>query len=216
MGVPALLVEFPAATGAEGTTPGPAVVARAGLLGRQWPVFWLVGNRFFRPISTLGIVGYGSAAVACFLARGATMTASMAMATAGRNSSSSNSIITVRGDWRVYALAAVCHLVTVVHSAVNMQPVNEKIEALGILGVAEEEEEEELDGSKNNSSSSSSRRRHDKAALRPELAETYARTWIRYNTVRLITPVVAGTLALTQILGTGVTATTTLPVPVVY
>ncbi|KAI2638297.1 hypothetical protein GGS21DRAFT_489008 [Xylaria nigripes] len=141
MGVPALLVDFPAPS-------SPDHAARAQLLGRQWPIFWKMGNVFFRPISTLGIFGYGYTAWAA----------------------SSNSRL---GDWRVYAIAAVCHLITVVHSAVNMQPINEKLDGL----------------------------REPKGQADTKLAAEYARKWIKFNTVRLITPVVAGTLALTQVLG---------------
>lgn len=54
MGVPALLVDFPPPS-----SPGHAAAARH--LGHQWPIFWSMGNVFFRPISTLGIFGYGYA-----------------------------------------------------------------------------------------------------------------------------------------------------------
>ncbi|KAI4612156.1 hypothetical protein J4E83_007705 [Alternaria metachromatica] len=54
MTVPALLVNFP--------RPGsPDHKERAQLLGRQWPLCWTVGNQFFRPISTLGFLGYAYA-----------------------------------------------------------------------------------------------------------------------------------------------------------
>ncbi|KAK8138232.1 hypothetical protein PG984_001612 [Apiospora sp. TS-2023a] len=150
MGVPALLVDFP-----KPSAPGHA--ERARLLGRQWPVFWAVGNVFFRPISTLGIFGYGYTAWAARAALSGT---------------------TRLGDWRWYAVAAACHLVTVVHSAVNMQPINEKIDAL--------------------SATDDKTKTHGKVEAR--LAESYARNWISYNTVRLITPAVAGSLALWQTL----------------
>ncbi|KAI0392935.1 hypothetical protein F5Y17DRAFT_477173 [Xylariaceae sp. FL0594] len=143
MGVPILLVDFPSPSREEEEEHA----ARARLLGRQWPVFWRVGNVFFRPISTFGILGYG-------------------------------------WDARVFALAALCHLITVVHSAVNMQPINEKIEALSRSGG------EGVSGSG----------KVGTVQTDAKLAEHYARKWIRYNTVRLITPVVAGTLALTQVL----------------
>ncbi|KAK8114284.1 uncharacterized protein PG998_001226 [Apiospora kogelbergensis] len=143
MGVPALLVDFP-----KPSAPGHA--ERARLLGRQWPVFWAVGNVFFRPISTLGIFGYGYGAWA---ARAGTPGVRL-------------------GDWRWYAVAAACHLATVVHSAVNMQPINEKLDALSTAGG-------KVDTSR---------------------AESLARNWISFNTVRIITPVVAGSLALWQTL----------------
>lgn len=144
MGVPALLVDFPPPT-------SPDYSARVRLLGRQWPVFWAVGNVFFRPISTFGIFGYGYTAYCA--------------------SSSSGSYRL--GDWRLYALAAACHLITVVHSALNMQPINEKLDAL------KEPKAPGIEASK---------------------AESYARKWISYNTVRLIMPAAAGSLALWQTL----------------
>ncbi|KAI1773608.1 hypothetical protein F4818DRAFT_421107 [Hypoxylon cercidicola] len=145
MGVPALLVDFPPAS-------SPDHAARARLLGRQWPTFWAVGNNFFRPISTFGIFGYAY-----------TSWAASSQGPDGR-----------LGDWRPYAIASLCHLVTVVHSAMNMQPINEKIDALsdakGRVGVDSKQ------------------------------AEAYARKWIKFNTVRLITPIVAGSLALFQLI----------------
>lgn len=143
MGVPALLVDFPSPS-------SPEHAARARLLGRQWPVFWVVGNQFFRPISTLGIFGYAYT--------------SWIASSQGPNG--------VFGDWKPYAFSALCHLITVVHSALNMQPINEKLDAL----------------------------REPKGRVDSKQAESYARKWIKFNTVRLITPVVAGTLALFQVL----------------
>ncbi|KAI0103847.1 hypothetical protein GGR51DRAFT_561503 [Nemania sp. FL0031] len=142
MGVPVLLVDFPPPS-------SPDHADRARLLGRQWPTFWKVGNVFFRPISTLGVLGYGYTAWAA------------SQSTTGR-----------LGDWRAYAISAMCHLITVVHSAINMQPINEKLDAL----------------------------KEPKGRVDSKLAECYARKWIKFNTVRLITPVIAGTLALTQAL----------------
>ncbi|KAI1266545.1 hypothetical protein F5Y18DRAFT_444993 [Xylariaceae sp. FL1019] len=143
MGVPALLVNFPPASSSEHES-------RARLLARQWPILWKVGNVFFRPISTLGIFGYAYTAWAV----------------------SSKASDDQMGDWRLYAIAAVCHLVTVVHSALNMQPINEKIAALEA----------------------------PKGHVDTRLAESYGRKWIKYNTVRLITPFIAGSLALSQAL----------------
>ena len=142
MGVPALLVDFPPPSSTE-------YDARARLVGRQWPVFWHVGNVFFRPISTLGIFGYA-------------YTAWSAGARGGL------------GDWRVYAISSACHLLTVVHSAVNMQPINVKIDSL----------------------------RDGKGGEDSPKAEQLLRSWIRGNTVRMITPLVAGSLALWELLRT--------------
>ena len=143
MGVPALLVDFPPPS-------SPEYSARARLVGRQWPVFWQVGNVFFRPISTLGIFGYAytSWAAACLGSHGRL------------------------GDWRIYAVSSMCHLVTVVHSAVNMQPINVKIDSL-----------------------------RDSKGDSPK-AEQLLRGWIRGNTVRMITPFIAGSLALWELLRT--------------
>lgn len=147
MGVPALLVDFP-----KPSSPEHASAVRH--LGRQWPVFWNMGNVFFRPISTLSILSYGYAGYATYLL------------------SASGPGMTHR-DWRVYALAAACHLLTAIHSAVNMQPINAKIDAL----------------------------RESKATgVDTSLAEYYARKWIRLNGVRIVMPLVAGTAALWQTL----------------
>ncbi|KAI1331394.1 hypothetical protein F5Y16DRAFT_395277 [Xylariaceae sp. FL0255] len=154
MGVPALLVDFPPPS-------SPEHAARARLLGRQWPVFWVVGNNFFRPISTLGVFGYAYAAWAA---------------------ASSSQESARLGDWRVYALSSLCHLITVVHSAVNMQPINEKLDALAVAA-GEQKEGKIISG-----------------GVDVALAETYARRWIQFNTVRMITPVVAGSLVLWQVL----------------
>ncbi|KAK8855387.1 hypothetical protein PGQ11_011299 [Apiospora arundinis] len=139
MGVPALLVDFPLPRSA-------SHAERARLLGGQWPVFWAVGNRFFRPISTLGIVGYGVAAWTA-------ATSSVALHEGGRSS----------GSWKFFAIAAGCHVVNV--------PINERIAALA--GEARDNEK----------------------------AEEYARRWKRLNLVRLVMPLIAGTLAMTQVLG---------------
>ncbi|CCC05101.1 unnamed protein product [Sordaria macrospora k-hell] len=158
MGVPALLIGFPHPS-------SPSHAERARLLGNQWPVFWRVGNVFFRPISTFGILGYGYAAWACSRATSSTQ---------GLGSTSGNA-------WKFYAISALCHLITVVHSAVNMQPINAKIEGLRRAGV---------EGGKNGGT--------DLA-----LAEYYARKWARLNLVRLVMPALAGTVALWTTLKAG-------------
>ncbi|KAK4168443.1 cytochrome P450 [Cladorrhinum sp. PSN259] len=162
MGVPALLVDFP-----NPTSPDHAAAARR--LGRQWPVFWRVGNVFFRPISTLGIVGYAFASYAAYRSSSSTTSSSLIGTRFGSGG------VEGGADWRLLAVSAVCHLVTVVHSAVNMQPLNGKIDALrgeGGGGV-------KVDVS---------------------LAEWYARRWIKLNLVRLVMPAVAGSIALWQTL----------------
>ncbi len=64
------------------------------------------------------------------------------------------------------------HLATIIHSAKNMQPLNDKLEALA--GRASEKELGE--------------------------AESVARKWASWNRLRLVTPVVAGCLALYQLI----------------
>ncbi|KAF2443058.1 hypothetical protein P171DRAFT_391143 [Karstenula rhodostoma CBS 690.94] len=144
MTVPALLVDFP--------KPGtPDHTSRARLLGRQWPLCWTVGNQFFRPISTLGVLGYAYAGYAVWREY--------------------KEHVVAKGDWRMFAVAALLHLTTVIHSAVNMQPLNDKLEAL-----AGRTSEKDLGA-----------------------AEGIARRWGSWNRVRVITPLIAGTLALFQL-----------------
>jgi hypothetical protein len=141
MTIPALLVDFPPA-GLPGHT------ERARLLGRQWPLCWSVGNVFFRPISTLGCIGYAYTAYAVYKEGSRTAC-----------------------DWRVFAFAAAVHAVTVLHSAVNMQPMNDRLEGLARAGEKE---------------------------LRD--AVPVARRWGKWNLLRLVNPAVAGSLALWQML----------------
>lgn len=157
MGVPALLVDFPrpSASNAE------EYIVTARKLGRQWSVFWRMGNAFFRPLSTLGIVCYGYAAYATLRA------ASLALL----RDSQAAQVESIR--WKFYALSATCHLVTVLHSALRIQPINKKIvnlERAGMQGQAGE--------------------------VRPELAEFWARKWVRLNTLRILMPAIAGSLAI--------------------
>lgn len=142
MSVPALLVDFPPISSLDHA-------ARVRLLGQQWPVFGVFGHGFFKPISAIGLLGY---AYTSWVARGP----------GGRD----------LGDWRLYALSALCHLVTAIHSAVNMQPLNNKLDGLKIP-----------DASKTDVSQ----------------AENYARSWIQRNKVRIVMPLIAGTSALWQL-----------------
>jgi len=143
MTVPALLVTFPPAG-------SPGHGDRARLLGRQWPLCWTVGNRFFRPISTLGFLGYAYAGYSVY-----------------------REGIPARGDWRAFGVAAMMHLTTMLHSALNMQPLNDRLEALAAR--ANEKELAE--------------------------AENVARKWACWNRLRLVMPVLAGSLALYNLLG---------------
>lgn len=137
MTVPALLVDFPPAGSSDHTS-------RARLLGRQWPLCWTVGNQFFRPMSTLGFLGYAYTAYSVYKE--------------GNRA---------RSDWRFFAASAIAHLVTIVHSAVNMQPLNDKLEGLA----SKASEKMLLD------------------------AEPIARQWAKWNLLRLVSPVIAGSLA---------------------
>lgn len=146
MSVPALLVDFPAPA-------SPAHPARARLLGRQWAVFWRVGTGFFRPLGVAGALGYGWAAWAARArARGRPAVA----------------------HYYCYAAAAACHVVILVHTAVNLQPLNARLEGLKAAGPIGRGGEE---------------------------AEAVARRWMALNLVRLVMPVLAGGLALWGALG---------------
>ncbi|OSS47368.1 hypothetical protein B5807_07536 [Epicoccum nigrum] len=142
MTVPALLVNFPPPS-------SPEHKERARLLGRQWPLCWTVGNQFFRPISALGFLGYAYAGYATY-----------------------KQGVLARNDWKLFAAAAFMHLTTIIHSAKNMQPLNDKLEALA--GRASETELRE--------------------------AESVAKKWANWNRLRLLTPAIAGGLALYQLL----------------
>lgn len=128
----------------------PDYAARVKLLGQQWPIFGIVGHGFFKPISALGLLGY---AYTSWAARGRTRGL---------------------GDWRLYALSALCHLVTAVHSAVNLQPLNNKLDGLGSPKASKTDIDQ---------------------------AETFARSWIRWNKLRIAMPLIAGTSALWQLVG---------------
>lgn len=80
--------------------------------------------------------------------------------------------VLARSDWKLFGVAAIMHLTTILHSALNMQPLNDKLEAL-----AERAGEKELGD-----------------------AEAIARKWANWNRLRLVTPVVAGGLALWNLL----------------
>ena len=139
MSIPALLLDFPRPSSPEHT-------AAARHLGRQWPVFWQVGNVFFRPLSMLGFIGYTIAAVT-----------------------------SPSGRWVAYTIAAAAHLVTIGHSAVHMQPINEKLHALG-----------------------KDRKDDDEAAVDMAAAEPMTRRWARLNLLRVVLPLTAGTVALCE------------------
>ncbi|KAE9375928.1 hypothetical protein N431DRAFT_454521 [Stipitochalara longipes BDJ] len=146
MTVPALLVDFPNQT-------SPNYAARATLLGRQWPYYWAVGNVFFRPISTLGALGYTYASYC-----------------ASRSASTNM-------DWRLLAIAAFMHVVTILHSALNMQPLNDRLAALD----------------------PSAKEAKGASATHQAGAEALLKRWGKLNIVRVITPTIAGCVAMWQL-----------------
>lgn len=144
MTIPALLLEFPSPT-------SPEYANRAAYLGRQWPICWTAGNVFFRPISTLGALGYGFSTYRAY-------TAAISKA-----------------DWRLFAIAFFMHVVIILHSAINMQPLNDKVAALN----------------------PGSTTMTDKAFKSNQVqAENMLKKWAKWNYVRIAAPFIAGTVAL--------------------
>ncbi|KIW04619.1 uncharacterized protein PV09_04366 [Verruconis gallopava] len=150
MGVPALIHEFPSSN-------SPEYAVRARLLGKQWPPIWVVGNNFFRPISTIATIGY--AFTAWSLARVERV---------------------LDMDWRWFAFNAALHATVIVHSAVNMQPLNNKLAALAGVG---------SDGKGNAKVDKQDEGR----------AVEIATNWIEGNKYRLLIPVVTGAISLWQV-----------------
>jgi hypothetical protein len=98
MAAPALLVDFP--------SPGSKDhEARASLLGRQWPSMWLMGRKFFGPMSLATILGYSYSAWQAMNGG-------------------------LRGDWRFYAFASACSVSNVLHTVFNMRGMDENINNL--------------------------------------------------------------------------------------
>lgn len=128
----------------------PTYNARSSLLGRQWPLCWTVGNIFFRPMSTLSTIAY---AYLSFPA-----------------------LRDLDVDWRLFAVAFALSAGTIVHSAVNMQPLNDRLAAL-----AEVEKQ----------AKTSFARKEDTVDL--------ACRWARLNLVRVVFPLIGGSLVLSQI-----------------
>lgn len=145
MTVPALLVGFPSQS-------SPDHPAKAALLGRQWDICWTAGNVFFRPISSLGALGYAFTSFSTY------------------HSSTTNT------DWRIFAVAAFMHVVIILHSAINMQPLNDKIAAL----------DSDTKGTLNTAG--------------PFGAEALMRRWGKFNLVRVVAPTIAGISAISQLL----------------
>ncbi|KAM7193202.1 hypothetical protein V8F33_007902 [Rhypophila sp. PSN 637] len=168
MGVPALLVDFPRplATNKE------EYAAASKKLGRQWPVFWQMGNVFFRPMSTLGIFTYSYAAIATLRAASSPLLSDFGVSTPQSTT------------WKLYAISAACHLITVVHSAINMQPINARIDAL------------RGQDNQGNGSVSNGKVQVGGESAQEGLAEFWARKWIRLNSVRIVMPAIAGSMAM--------------------
>lgn len=143
MTIPALLVNFPADS-------SPEYSARAQLLGRQWPHCWAVGNVFFRPISTVGFLGYAYIAYQTY------------------------NDPTTKADWRFFALASLMNLISIVHSAINMQPLNDKIVGLD-AGVGEKK-------------------------VVAAGAEAMMRKWAKWNLVKVVCPLIADIISFFQII----------------
>ncbi|KAF2154542.1 hypothetical protein K461DRAFT_252568 [Myriangium duriaei CBS 260.36] len=99
MTIPTLLCRFPSPSDPA------AYTERASILGEQWGMMHYVGNNFFRPISSVAVLGYSQAAYAAY---------------AG----------SMKGDWRLFAFAAICHVANIVHSAKNLQPINAQLDAM--------------------------------------------------------------------------------------
>ncbi|KAK8035664.1 hypothetical protein PG993_010659 [Apiospora rasikravindrae] len=89
------------------------------------------------------------------------------------------------GNWKLFAIAAGCNLVNVVHSAINMQPINVRLAALAQVGTGHGNDK--LDA-------------HSVGAVQVEKAEEYARRWGRLNLVRMAMSLIAGALAMSQLL----------------
>jgi hypothetical protein len=144
-----MITDFPAPTSPEYNT-------RAHLLGKQWPICWTVGNQFFRPISTISTLGYAFSAL----------------------SLSRTSSLTEKKDWRFFALGALLHVSVIVHSAINMQPLNDQLAALAGTGT------------------------YGKGVATMKVGEgnavEIATKWIRGNYYRLLVPMISGGLSLYQ------------------
>lgn len=165
MSIPALLVDFPRPS-------SPEHAAAARRLGRQWPVFWHVGNVFFRPLSMLGLVGYLVAAL-------------LSSPHHGR---------------AAYVAGAAAHLVTIVHSAVHMQPLNARLHALAAADPkkVDDHDHDERNGRGGGGEAGDSAASAGDAAVAE--AEAMARRWAELNILRLVMPLVAGTVALVETL----------------
>ncbi|KAE9974152.1 hypothetical protein EG328_004012 [Venturia inaequalis] len=154
MTLPAMIIDFPSPS-------SPEYASRALLLGKEWPLCWTVGNVVFRPISTISTIGYAFSAWSLY------------------RSSSTN--VLEKKDWRVFALGALLHVSVIVHSAVNMQPLNDQLAALAGTGT---------DG-KGKALTSTTKQVEGKAV-------EIATKWIRGNYYRLAVPMVSGALSLYQ------------------
>ena len=146
MTLPALIQDFPPPS-------SPDYNARAALLGKQWPICWVVGNNLMRPMSTLTTLAYAYTAFQL-----------------------SRQPSTTKGDWKLFALNAVLHVSVIVHSAVNMQPLNDKLTSFAGLS---------SDGKGVVSKTSGN-------------AVEIATAWIRGNYYRALIPFVTGSIAMWQ------------------
>jgi hypothetical protein len=153
MTLPALIKDFPAPS-------SPEYLTRSTLLGKQWPLCWNVGNNLFRPISALSTLGYAFTAWSLH-----------------RSTS-----IMEKKDWRLFALGAMLHVTVIVHSAVNMQPLNDQLAALA--------------GTKTDGKGMAVKGKGDEGD-----AVMIATKWIVGNYYRIAVPAITGAICLYQTLG---------------
>jgi hypothetical protein len=150
MTLPSLIVNFPAPATTEYRT-------RSTLLGKQWPICWTVGNDFFRPISALSTLGYAFTALSLYL----------------------DTSMAEKKDWRLFALGALLHVSVIVHSAVNMQPLNDQLAALAGTGSDGKSAAKKVEGD----------------------AVKIATAWIEGNYYRIAVPAISGGICLYQTFG---------------
>lgn len=156
MTLPMLILDFPPPT-------SPEYEARAKLFGKQWPISWVAGNNFFRPLSTLATIGYAVTAWSL-----------------SRPFKNVGSALAEKRDWRLYALSAALHVSVIVHSALNMQPLNDKMASLA-----------GLDSHGNKDSEAAIK------AGKVDAVDT-ATKWMNWNIYRLVIPAVTGGISIYQ------------------
>ncbi|KAI9666750.1 MAG: hypothetical protein M1831_001525 [Alyxoria varia] len=174
MTLPSLIASFPS----KSTDPTDHAY-RSRLLGTQWPVCWRVGNVIMRPLSTVSTLSYA------FI--------SWSSSRAGNQNGVSGK------DWRPFAFAAILHLTVIIHSAVNLQPVNDKLAGLaGRDSAGEEKKKKNVNGSAGEKEKDAHGSGVDKKGDENEDAVALATKWIRWNYYRAVVPMLTGGIALWQ------------------